>query len=143
MNKVTNEAVIDDGSELYTIKNKNGEIICQFSFNPTDTGILDRYKEVSKDISDYDLVKKSDEIGMEKAIVELDNYIREKFNILFNKDVSSGIFGVYAPCTVIANGDFFAEAVMEQMQKFIENAFNVRLENKKAKIKKATAKYRK
>ena len=42
-----NEIIIDDGSVKVPIRNKHGEQIGEFSFRPTDIGIVDRFNSVA------------------------------------------------------------------------------------------------
>ena len=42
-----NEIIIDDGSVKVPIRNKHGEQIVEFSFRPTDIGIVDRFNSVA------------------------------------------------------------------------------------------------
>ena len=43
---MANKIVVDDGSKVYTIKNKRGKVLGKFEFRPTDTNIVKRYEEV-------------------------------------------------------------------------------------------------
>ena len=42
-----NEIIIDDGSVKVPIRNRHGEQIGEFSFRPTDIGIVDRFNSVA------------------------------------------------------------------------------------------------
>lgn len=127
---------IDDGSKEYVFKNKLGEEFAKFSFNPTDPYIIKRFENVQEYMSSVSVSDSDDTAG---AIVKLNEDIAEQFNVLCGKDVS-GLFTLYAPLTLFANGDFYCEVVLEKIGDFIESELNVRFEKKKAKIKKALGK---
>ena len=62
-----NDIIIDDGSKSYNIKNKRGQILGKFTFRPSDTNIIDRYKEVVKF---YDTYKMPEETGDKEKDIE-------------------------------------------------------------------------
>ena len=41
---------VDDGTECIELVNRHGETIGKFTFRPTDTGIVDRYEKIKKDL---------------------------------------------------------------------------------------------
>ena len=135
------EILIDDGAKEYTFKNLHGEVFAKFCFNPTDTGILDRYEGVVKFFEGIaNSIASVAEDDMETEIKRLDKCIKEQFDLLCGKNVSDGLFSVYAPMTLFANGDFYAEVALDKISSFIEKEMNVRLEKKKARIRKDIAK---
>lgn len=131
------EFLLDDGTKEYTIRNTFGEIIAKFRFNALETGIIERYKELSKEFTEIVF----DENSNADTIVTLDHKIIDLFSRLLNRDVSVDIFGNIKPLTATSNGDFFCEKVLELIGTIIEGESGERLEAKKSKIKKATKKY--
>lgn len=134
---------VDDGVVEIAIKNKRNTVIARLVFNPGDTGIAKRYGEVIKALNEISLPTDSN-ISNEEAIekiVEIDNAIAAQFNTLLGHDTKEELFSTYTPTTALKNGDFFAEMLIEQIGNIIEKESNIRLEAKKAKIRKATAKY--
>lgn len=53
------------------------------------------------------------------------------------------MFAVCNPLTLVSDGDFYVEKVLEGIGNLIEQVTNQRLEKKKTKIQKATAQYHK
>lgn len=131
--------VIDDGLHEVIFKNNKGEVFCEFSFNPADTGILNRYDKFVEWLESQDI---KDEDDFTERIKVLDADIKEKVNEMIGREVSDGIFKVYTPCTFFANGDMFVEVLLQHIGDVIEKETNARVKKKVAKIKKATAKNR-
>ena len=131
--------VIDDGEELYTFKNAQGDVFAKFSFNPADTGILERYDKAVENLNAIktDFTNMTDEDAA-KEIVNMDNLIKEQFNVICGKNVSDGMFMRYTPLTLFPNGQFYAEVVAEKIGDFIRTAIDERQklkEKKKEKIR--------
>ena len=126
----TSQFIIDDGLHNVVLKNKNGEVFSEFSFNPSDTGLLSRYDSFIEFLESLEIKEDGDTASQ---ILEFENSIKEKIDELFNRNVSESIFKTYSPCTIFANGD---------MGDVIEKETDNRLKKKVAKIKKATEKNR-
>lgn len=135
----TNDIVIDDGSRVYNIRNKRNEILGQFTFVPSDVGIIERYKhtiqvfdELQTSISD-----KSDET----AIAEMSAKMKDEIDLLFNADVSGTFFKITGPFSILGSGEFFVENVIKAVQGVIETETGTRLERTKSRASKYTDKY--
>lgn len=135
----TSQFIIDDGLHNIVLKNKNGEVFSEFSFNPSDTGLLSRYDSFIEFLESLEIKEDGDTASQ---ILEFENSIKEKIDELFNRNVSESIFKTYSPCTIFANGDMFIEVVIKHMGDVIEKETDNRLKKKVAKIKKATEKNR-
>lgn len=135
----TSQFIIDDGLHNVVLKNKNGEVFSEFSFNPSDTGLLSRYDSFIEFLESLEIKEDGDTASQ---ILEFENSIKEKIDELFNRNVSESIFKTYSPCTIFANGDMFIEVVIKHMGDVIEKETDNRLKKKVAKIKKATEKNR-
>lgn len=131
--------IVDDGLHNIVLKNKNGEVFSEFSFNPSDTGLLSRYDSFIEFLESLEIKEDGDTASQ---ILEFENSIKEKIDELFNRNVSESIFKTYSPCTIFANGDMFIEVVIKHMGDVIEKETDNRLKKKVAKIKKATEKNR-
>lgn len=129
--------IIDDGTKEYEFKNMHGRTFAVMHINALDTGIISRYKNMEKV---FETIEFTDDMT-DDEVVELDNKMIKAFSDLLNMDVSKDLFGVYTPFTVFKSGDFYAEVIFEKLGEIISEEFNIRLEEKKAKIKKATKKY--
>lgn len=135
----TSQFIIDDGLHNVVFKNNKGEVFSEFSFNPSDTGLLSRYDSFIEFLESLEIKEDGDTASQ---ILEFENSIKEKIDELFNRNVSESIFKTYSPCTIFANGDMFIEVVIKHMGDVIEKETDNRLKKKVAKIKKATAKNR-
>lgn len=135
----TSQFIIDDGLHNVVFKNNNGEVFSEFSFNPSDTGLLSRYDSFIEFLESLEIKEDGDTASQ---ILEFENSIKEKIDELFNRNVSESIFKTYSPCTIFQNGDMFIEVVIKHMGDVIEKETDNRLKKKVAKIKKATEKNR-
>jgi len=136
---VGNNFIIDDGVQEYTFTNKMDEVFARFSFNPSDTSIIERYEAVADAFGKYDLT----EDNVTEKIKEINADIRKQMDYLLNRDVSSGMFMVYEPCSVFANGDFYAEVMLDTIGEIVGATMKARIKRKMEKVNKATAKYHK
>lgn len=132
---------IDDGLEVFEIKNKQGKILCQFEFCPSDAGIVSRHKEVITNINNMALLLEKEKISDADKIEKAENYIKEQFDYLFNADVSNSFFSILSPLTTLANGQVFSEHVMESIAKIVEKRTGDRIQKVKIRINKYTKKY--
>lgn len=139
-----NEFIVDDGLRRYTFKNLQGEVFGELLFNAADTNLVDRYKKIvehfrTEGTEEHDSEEMDDDKYLE-FINKTEDDIMEQFNVLCGRNVSEDLFGTYRPCTVFGTGDMYAEWLIETMGTIIERELDVRLESKKAKIKKALRK---
>ena len=139
-----NTIIIEDGLKTYDIANKSGEIYGSFSFDPSDMGILKRYNEVVKVFEGMDFNFLEDNIAQNiEKYVEIENVVNEKFDYLFNSDVSNTIFSITSPLTIIPSGKLFLESALEAIGQVIENETGERVKKMNNRINKYTAKYHK
>lgn len=129
---------IDTGSVLINIDDK-GEIVGSFKFNPSDLDIAKRYEKV---VSALDAITLSDNPDPDDVFAISDE-LKRQIDYLLNYNVSSEIFAKCNPLTLTEDGDFFVEKVIDGIAGLIEKMMDQRIQKKKAKIKKATAKYHK
>ena len=88
------EYKIDDGVKSYDIKNYHGKKLCTFCFNPSDTSVVTRYKEVAKNLNEMGDMFKGSTKSKEEIALEAENYIKEQYDYLFNADVSGSFFSI-------------------------------------------------
>lgn len=129
---------VDTGSVLVDIEDK-GEVIGRFRFNPADIDIVKRHKNV---VDALNSIKLSDD-PTEEEIFSVTDEIKKQFDYLLNYNVSDEIFKKANPLTPIKGGGFYCENVLEGISGIIEKTTEERIEDKKAKIQKATSKYHK
>ena len=134
--------IVDRGLEQYTIEDKNGTVLGKFEMNPADVELVKRYEHVSEAVSHI-----ADNVDESKDIVDIVKEMEEKLNkqidYLFNSNVSQSFFSITSPFTVLANGEFFVENVLNAIGKLIEAETGKRFEKVQTKISQYTSKYHK
>lgn len=137
-NNQTTDIIIDDGKQTYNIKNQNGELLGSFRMNPADMSILERFKSVEnvlENITEHvDMNKDFEEVEREMSAI-----VREQINYLFDCDCADVLFGITSPFTIMKNGEFF----LEQVINVIGTAVNADLKHRSAKIDEKIGKYTK
>lgn len=104
------------------------------TFNPTDVGIIDRYETAVENI---------EKLNEKTELSEIEAGLIEQFDYIFKSETKSTLFCNVSPITVMANGDFFFETILEGVGGIVEKATEKRIKKKKARIDKALAKYHK
>lgn len=130
---------IDTGSVRIAINDNTGAEIGFFTFIPTDTDIIKRFNDVAANVESYTL---GDDPKAED-VVKLSDMIKSQFDLLMNGEVSENIFQKCSPLTLLPNGNFFFESVLEGIAGLIEKTTNQRVDKKLARVRAATAKYHK
>lgn len=134
--------VVDRGLEEYTIEDKNGTVLGKFEMNPADMELVKRYEHVAEAVSHI-----ADDVDESKDIVDIVKETEEKLNnqidYLFNSNVSQIFFSITSPFTVLPNGEFFVENVLNAIGKLIEAETGKRFKKVQTKIGKYTSKYHK
>jgi hypothetical protein len=134
--------VVDRGLEEYTIEDKNGTVLGKFEMNPADVELVKRYEHVAEAVSHI-----ADDVDESKDIVDIVKEMEEKLNkqidYLFNSNVSQSFFSITSPFTVLSNGEFFVENVLNAIGSLIKVETGKRFEKVHTKIGKYTSKYHK
>lgn len=133
------ELVIDSGLVTYDIKDKDGRSFGNFSFNPSDLGIVKRHEEVIEAFSKLEIPEMSDDFA--KEISEVDKFIGEKIDYLLGAEVSKTFFEIMSPLSPLASGQFFVESVIDAIGQAIQNETGERVKKVAGRIKKHTSKY--
>lgn len=138
MGTKANEYIIDDGKKEYFLKNKGGEIVAQFSFNPSDTGVISRYKAVVDYLNNYKIDENADAA---EVLDKLNSDLMVQVDYMFYGNIAKDLFAKLKPCSLTSNGDFFYELALEAIAKFIEDETGERMNKKLKKMNKYTEKY--
>lgn len=139
-----NEQVkISTGFKTYDICNQNGKLLCQISFNPHDTNIIDRHKKV---LEELDKLKKNVAANMSKKMTveylkEIEDIIYKQIDYLINAEVSSELFSIMGAFSITPNGNLFVEEILDMIGGIIESETGKRVKKIKTKIQKHTSKY--
>lgn len=132
--------IIDDGTEEFTIEDKQGNILGSFRMNPSDVNIAKRFEEVADKITHLaDNVDENQDLV--DVIDDLEKKVYEQINYLFNADIADEFFSITSPFTPLANGQLFLEQVLEQIGKLVESDTGKRFKKIQTKASKYTKKY--
>ena len=138
---MANKIIIDDGFKTYDIENKEGKVLGQFSFNPSDTSIIYRHEKVLKDLSDLSFQLKDGEENIEEEFRRIEGVISEKINYLLNANAADSFFSIMGPLTPLENGQYFIESVLDAIGQAIQIETGERVQKISNKISKHTSKY--
>lgn len=118
-----NTITINDGLKTYEIKNQKGELLGEFSFNPMDSNLIERYNEGIKKLEakEKEMSGKKD-LSLEE-IIEEDNFIKQTIDEILNAPVSEKFFSIMGVRSVI-NGKFYFEFVLEVLGRIIKEEAN-------------------
>lgn len=134
----------------------NGDETRVVRFNPSDIGIIERFKEVEKNIGNYqenlkdislnmDGTVATDSDNYEKAVEELakaNKYIREQLNYALGSNVSDAVFGLQSPFTIVGGSALF-EAFIECIKPVITETIKTEQKASEARINKYRKQYHK
>lgn len=132
---------VDTGAVRIDVENEKGEKIGEFEFNPSDSNMLNRYESV---VDFFNGVQFQDGLSKEQEYEETKRFcqdIKDQFDFLLGYHVSDGLFDRCGPLTVISNGDFYFENVLDGIVGLMEKINNQRIQKKMEKVRKAVEKY--
>lgn len=137
---------VDTGLVEIELKDVSGKVLGSFEFSPTDSDIVNRYKDVVKAFNEVEapaslFSEDADEEETDSFQIYFSNLIREQFDYLLAHKVSDRIFATCGPLTLLENGDFFFEHVIEGLGDLIAKIVEKRIDVKLEKIRSAVAKY--
>lgn len=134
----TNDIIIDDGSKVYNIKNKQGKMLGRFEFRPSDTNIVRRYEEVVDFFNNFTVPEDTDQ-----AIQTAEKEMTDKMSYLIGGDAGEAFFTIMGPFSALASGELFIENVLSAIAKVIEKELSVRTKKVQRRMNKYVAKYHK
>ena len=134
----SNDIVIDDGSKVYNIKNKQGKMLGRFEFRPSDTNIVKRYEEVVDFFNNFTVPEDTDQ-----AIQTAEKEMTDKMSYLIGGDAGEAFFTIMGPFSALASGELFIENVLSAIAKVIEKEMSVRTKKVQRRMNKYVAKYHK
>ena len=135
------EVIVDSGLCTYDIKDKEGRLLGQFTFNPSDTDIVKRHEKV---VSAFEKMEIPDMNGnnLAKGLEKIDSFIYEQINYLLDsKEVAESFFSIMGPLSPLASGQFFIESVLDAIGQAIQMETGERVKKISGKIRKHTSKY--
>ena len=130
----------NSGLIKYTFTDSDGEMVASFRLNPTDVRLVRRCEEASKKISD---IKKAlpKEPGIDEVIA-VDEEIEKVFSYVLGYNAGESLFGLISATTVLADGDIFANKVLDRIADTVGAEISKRKQKMMNKAKKYTGKYR-
>lgn len=133
------------GTKTYDLVDKDGKMLGQITFNPSDTNIIERHAEVMRRLHklEEEFRKSVRKTTVREDIAELDSIVYQQIDYLLNADVSKTIFSIMGPFSPLSNGQLFVENIMDAIGKIIQAEATNKSEIIKKKISKHTAKYHK
>ena len=147
-----NGIVVDDGGVEVPIRNKRGDEIGVFYFNPTDIGIIDRYNKVAADfenivaplenvnINPDGKAEEKDE-AEQAALKEAVQRLYDACNYLFGGDFAAAFFGKVHPFSPV-NGHFYCENALGAVGKYISAQFDREVKKVNTRVERYTHGYR-
>lgn len=141
---MANKIKVNTGFKTYDIVDQDDKVLGQFTFNPSDTGIAHRYKEVIESLEKLELNAETDEEeDFSDTLKKVESVIFEKFNYLLGANVAETFFRITGPLSPLENGQLFIENVLEAIGNVISIETGNRVKHVDNVIKKHTAKYSK
>lgn len=137
---------VNTGKVTYDLVDEYGDKFGEVRFNPADFGLWTRAEAFVEALNNIQVP----EGDVTPAwFDETARYIEEQFDVLFNTNVSSDLFGKVFPFAMNEDGDFYFEECAIQMVGLIEELLGKRMDTKLKKlegrqaVRKATSKYHK
>lgn len=138
---------VDDGRVAVPINNTNGEKVGVFFFNPTDIGIVERFKTASDkfDFVVEPLNELKDDASEDEQIAALKKAevrLYDLCNNLFGGNFAEAFFGSVNPFTPI-DGRFYCENALNAVSEFVGRQFDKETSKINARVSKYTQDYQK
>ena len=139
---------VDDGSRRVPIQNIHGEVIGEFTFKPTDVGIVERYNRMVDEFADItrplEAFQNAEDGASEEddaRFLEAEKEARERLfaavdKLLGSEGASKAFFGNMNPFSPVG-GLFYCENVLQSVGAYISAQFDAET----AKFQSRAAKY--
>ena len=139
----TMKLAVDTGAITIELVDEKGRDIGTFDFNPADSNIIRRYKEVVERFGGIaQRIRDAGGLG-EEEVCKVSDEIAEQIDYLLGYNVSEQVFCRLGALTITGNGDLYFERVLDGIADVIEKVTNKRVEKKLERVRKATEKYSK
>lgn len=138
---------VDDGRIAVPINNTNGEKVGTFYFNPTDIGIVERFKKASDEFDKVvepitQLADDADDDAQIAALKEAEQRLYDLCNNLFGGNFAEAFFGSVNPFTPI-DGQFYCENALNAVSEFVSRQFDKETAKINSRVEKYTRDYQK
>lgn len=137
------QITVDDGYIHVPMYNLSGDRIGEFSFQPTDVDIVNRFNE-SMEKFDTVLAPISEAKDGDTDSVAVLNEARDRLyeicDHIFGDGAGTSLFGRMHPFSPV-NGKFYCEEVFDKLGQFIQAQFGEETKKVNARLKKYVGKY--
>lgn len=138
---------VDDGRIAVPINNTNGEKVGVFYFNPTDIGIVERFRDASDGFDAVveplnNLSEGSTEEEQMVALKEAEQRLYALCNKLFGGNFAEAFFGSINPFSPI-DGKFYCENALNAVSEFVSRQFDKETSKVNSRVEKYTQDYQK
>ena len=120
--------VVDDGTEVIEVANRQGKVLGRFVFRPADMGIVDRWNAM---VDDFDrVIEPIEALGDEEpdqeagfaALAEAKDRLCAALDKAFDGNVSEAFFAGVHPFAMV-NGTLYCENVMNAVAAYMTSRF--------------------
>lgn len=132
------QIIIDRGLKSYELIDADGTVYATIRFNPSDIGIAGRAEQARKNI---ETIVKAAQLEDAAGILRLDHKIKHEFDFIFGNPVSYALFGGQSAITMLSDGTFLFEQVLQAIAPIVEDAAQKAAQASSERIKKHTAEY--
>lgn len=131
---------VNTGAVTVEVEDEKGRSVGTFESNPADSNILKRYGAVVDFFNGVEFAQGMSQDEELEAVNKLCDDIERQFDFLLGYPVSESLFKTCGPMSVMQDGAFYFEQVMEGLGGIIEKVTSQRLEKKMKKIDRAVQK---
>lgn len=128
------EIIVDDGRVKVPVRNRHGDEVGLFYFQPTDVGMVERFNEVADKVNEItaplehvsikpDGTPEGDNPADIATINEAKQRLYDLCDYLFGGNMSEAFFGQVHPFSPVG-GMFYFERALESVGKFIAAQFD-------------------
>lgn len=128
--------VIDSGIITATFTDLDGNVFSKFRINPTDI----RTGERAIASADFFQTIKAESFDID-TVGQLQKDIEDKISYILGYDSSKEIFGEVSALTVLPDGRFFVEIIVDKIMEIVQPAVKARQEAMAKRADKYTKKY--
>lgn len=135
MARTSTNLKLDTGIRRITFTDLEDHVFSSFRINPTDIGTGERAMEVSDYFQNLKLGNTATDV------VATQKQIEEKISYVLGYDSTEEIFGEVPALTLLPDGSFFVEHVINKLTEVVEPAVTQRQKAMQKRADKYTAKY--
>ena len=137
---------VNSGAKRISIKNEVGDEVGVFYFNPTDVGIVDRFKDVGdkldKALTPLErITEEMSEDEQSECFKEAKENLYEVCDYVFGGNMSGAFFGSVDPYSPV-HGHFYFENALNAVSEYVGKQFGKETKKVNERVEKYTHGYR-